>query len=73
MFCIALLCFALFCFVLLCFGQTKLFARPVSGILHALVYWGFLVITIGTVEMMVDDLCFLKVLGQLAGRFLIVV
>ena len=23
------------------FGQTKLFARPVSGILHALVYWGF--------------------------------
>ena len=36
------------------FGQTKLFARPVSGILHALVYWGFLVITIGTLEMMVD-------------------
>ena len=24
------------------FGQTKLFARPASGILHALVYWGFL-------------------------------
>ncbi len=23
------------------FGQTKLFARPFSGILHALVYWGF--------------------------------
>jgi len=38
------------------FGQTKLFARPVSGILHALVYWGFLVITIGTVEMMVDGI-----------------
>ena len=36
------------------FGQTKLFARPASGVLHALVYWGFLVITIGTVEMMVD-------------------
>jgi heterodisulfide reductase subunit C len=36
------------------FGQTKLFARPISGILHALVYWGFLVITIGTLEMMVD-------------------
>ena len=36
------------------FGQTKLFARPVSGVLHALVYWGFLVITIGTLEMMVD-------------------
>ena len=38
------------------FGQTKLFARPVSGILHALVYWGFLVITIGTMEMMVDGI-----------------
>ena len=36
------------------FGQTKLFARPVSGVLHALVYWGFLVITIGTLEMMID-------------------
>ncbi len=38
------------------FGQTKLFVRPASGILHALVYWGFLVITIGTVEMMVDGI-----------------
>ena len=38
------------------FGQTKLFARPLSGILHALVYWGFLVITIGTLEMMVDGI-----------------
>ena len=36
------------------FGQTKLFARPISGLLHALVYWGFLVITIGTLEMMID-------------------
>ena len=32
------------------FGQTKLFARPVSGILHALVYWGFLVITKGSIK-----------------------
>ena len=38
------------------FGQTKLFARPVSGLLHAIVYWGFLVITIGTMEMMVDGI-----------------
>ncbi|KRO52049.1 MAG: hypothetical protein ABR79_00580 [Cryomorphaceae bacterium BACL11 MAG-121001-bin54] len=38
------------------FGQTKLFARPASGILHAIVYWGFLVITIGTLEMMVDGI-----------------
>ena len=38
------------------FGQTKLFARPLSGLLHALVYWGFLVITIGTLEMMIDGI-----------------
>ena len=36
------------------FGQTKLFVRPVSGVLHAFVYWGFLVITVGTLEMMID-------------------
>ena len=38
------------------FGQTKLFVRPVSGILHALVYWGFMVITIGTLEMIIDGI-----------------
>jgi len=51
------------------FGQTKLFARPVSGILHALVYWGFLVITIGTLEMMIDGIFgFEKSLG-IMGSF----
>ena len=51
------------------FGQTKLFARPVSGILHALVYWGFLVITIGTVEMMVDGVFSLDRSFGVLGRF----
>ena len=52
------------------FGQTKLFARPVSGILHALVYWGFLVITIGTVEMMVDGIFNLdRSFGVLGGFY----
>ncbi len=52
------------------FGQTKLFARPASGILHALVYWGFLVITIGTVEMMVDGIFNLdRSFGVLGGFY----
>jgi len=36
------------------FGQTKMLARPVSGLLHAVVWWGFLVITVGTLEMIID-------------------
>jgi nitrate reductase gamma subunit len=42
--------------LLVAFGQQKMFKRPVSGILHALVWWGFLVITIGTAEMIIDGL-----------------
>ena len=38
------------------FGQTKMMKRPLAGVLHALVYWGFLVITIGTLEMMIDGI-----------------
>ena len=38
------------------FAQTKIFRWPFSGLLHALVFWGFLVITIGSIEMMVDGL-----------------
>ena len=38
------------------FGQTKILRRPVIGLMHALVYWGFLVITIGTVEMILDGI-----------------
>ncbi|MFC2124224.1 4Fe-4S dicluster domain-containing protein [Bacteroidota bacterium] len=38
------------------FGQTKIFRHPVMGLLHALVFWGFCVILIGSVEMVVDGL-----------------
>jgi len=51
------------------FGQTKLFARPASGILHALVYWGFLVITIGTLEMMIDGVFGLERSFGILGNF----
>jgi heterodisulfide reductase subunit C/nitrate reductase gamma subunit len=38
------------------FGQTKMMKRPVAGILHAFVWWGFLVVTIGSLEMMIDGI-----------------
>lgn len=38
------------------FGQTKIFRRPVIGLLHALVFWGFCVILVGSVEMVIDGL-----------------
>ena len=48
-------------------GQTKIFRRPVIGFLHALVFWGFCVILIGSIEMVIDGLTgterVLKVLG----------
>jgi heterodisulfide reductase subunit C len=49
------------------FGQKKIFRRPVIGFLHAIVFWGFCVILIGSVEMVIDGLAgterVLKVLG----------
>jgi Fe-S oxidoreductase/nitrate reductase gamma subunit len=37
-------------------GQTKIFRRPVMGLLHALVFWGFCVILFGSIEMVIDGL-----------------
>jgi heterodisulfide reductase subunit C/nitrate reductase gamma subunit len=37
-------------------GQTKIFRRPVIGMLHALVFWGFCVIVLGSIEMVTDGL-----------------
>lgn len=48
-------------------GQTKMFRKPFTGIMHALVFWGFLVILFGSIEMVIDGLFgverSLKVLG----------
>ena len=41
---------------LVAFGQSKILRRPVIGLMHALVYWGFLVITVGSAEMVFDGL-----------------
>lgn len=38
------------------FGQTKILRKPVVGLMHALVWWGFLVILIGSIEMVIDGL-----------------
>jgi Fe-S oxidoreductase len=35
-------------------AQTKILRDPVAGLSHALVFWGFMVITLGTAEMMVQ-------------------
>jgi len=37
-------------------GQTRIFRRPVMGLLHALVFWGFCVILVGSIEMIIDGL-----------------
>jgi hypothetical protein len=38
------------------FGQTRILRKPVVGLMHALVWWGFLVILIGSIEMVIDGL-----------------
>jgi heterodisulfide reductase subunit C len=38
------------------FGQTKIFRRPVIGLFHAFVFWGFCIIILGSVEMVIDGL-----------------
>ena len=38
------------------FGQSKLISRPISGILHAIVYVGFIIINIELIEIIIDGL-----------------
>jgi heterodisulfide reductase subunit C len=38
------------------FGQTRILRKPVIGFMHALGWWGFLVILVGSVEMVIDGL-----------------
>src|SRR5664280_3198621 len=42
--------------VIIAFGQTKIFRKPVLGLFHALVFWGFCVIIFGSIEMVIDGL-----------------
>lgn len=55
-------------------GQTKIFRRPVIGLLHALVFWGFLVILIGSIEMVIDGLFGTeRVLSALGGLYNVII
>ncbi|MBN3036047.1 MAG: (Fe-S)-binding protein [Bacteroidales bacterium] len=38
------------------FGQTKIFRFPFTGLMHAVVFWGFCVILIGSIEMIIDGI-----------------
>jgi len=37
-------------------GQSRILRFPFTGIMHALVFWGFIVITLGSIEMVIDGL-----------------
>ena len=52
-------------------GQSKLFKRPylVRGIAHALIFWGFIVITIGTVDLLLNGIFGLHLPGTETGLF----
>jgi heterodisulfide reductase subunit C/nitrate reductase gamma subunit len=36
------------------FFQTKIFRRPIVGLMHAIVFWGFCAIVVGTIEIILD-------------------
>lgn len=37
-------------------GQTKILRYPVAGFFHAMTFWGFMVITLGSIEMVTDGI-----------------
>jgi Fe-S oxidoreductase len=37
-------------------GQTKIFRDPIAGAMHATIFWGFIVLTAGTVEILAQGL-----------------
>jgi heterodisulfide reductase subunit C/nitrate reductase gamma subunit len=51
------------------FGQSKILRKPVIGMMHALVFWGFLIILLGSVEMVIDGLFRLERSLRFLGPF----
>ena len=37
-------------------GQTKILREPVAGIMHATIFWGFIVLTAGTIEIFIQGI-----------------
>lgn len=51
------------------FAQSKIFRMPVIGLLHALVFWGFLIIASMTIEMVIDGIFGIEKSLAVLGRF----
>jgi Fe-S oxidoreductase len=47
-------------------AQTKILREPVAGLMHATIFWGFMVLTIGTIELLIAGVF----PGFSLGRFL---
>ncbi len=50
-------------------GQTKIFRFPVVGFLHAMVFWGFILICIGSLEIILDGIFGVERIFSFMGRF----
>jgi ferredoxin/nitrate reductase gamma subunit len=50
-------------------GQTKILRHPGIGLVHALVFWGFLVITLGSLEMVIEGIAGLERPMAITGLF----
>src|SRR5439155_21665512 len=35
-------------------SQTKILREPIAGAMHATIFWGFLVLTVGTIELLIS-------------------
>jgi heterodisulfide reductase subunit C/nitrate reductase gamma subunit len=54
-------------------GQSKIFRRPVLGLFHALIFWGFCIILFGSLEMMIDGVSGMnKSLSFLGGFYTVI-
>ena len=51
------------------FFQEKIFRNRIAGIMHALVFWGFCVILLGSIEMVIDGLLETERILAIAGVF----
>jgi hypothetical protein len=52
-------------------AQTKIFRDPVAGAMHATIFWGFMVLTAGTVEIRVQGVLSKDEASVLAARELV--
>lgn len=55
--------------LLVAFGQSKMITRPLSGILHIIVYVGFIIINIEVIEILIDGLFGTHRIFKFAGTF----